>query len=127
MYLPGTRLHPKVYCNGFAPPLSDSDPAHLEEAVALLEEEVVVDELLLHLLCHAVQRVVGAGVGLRQLLEGLDGALLQLPGPRDAGERYLYCASVMFGLKGRPSTERPVRMRVDTMYLWGSGGGGASS
>jgi len=33
---------------------------YLEETVTLLEEEVVVDELLLHLLGHASQREVGA-------------------------------------------------------------------
>jgi hypothetical protein len=46
--------------------------SHLEETVTLLEQEVVVDELLLHLLGHTGQGVVGA---LEVALEGSQGGV----------------------------------------------------
>ena len=52
-----------------------------------------------------------------QGIEGLGRPVLEFPGRSEGRAPHLYCSSVMLGLKGRPLTERPVRILVDTMYL----------
>lgn len=52
--------------------------AGLEEAVTLLEQEVIVNELLLDISIHAVKRVIGSGKFTSHVAEALDDCLLKL-------------------------------------------------